>query len=267
MSNLDKYLRKGNRVIVEKGEYVKDTGGNVFKVSDKMPTHDNTTIVGIETDKKTIKGKGGLELDNITQVVSSTTENRPKKHKNHKDEDESLKFFKDEANDFILNNFGLKGDVNRSVSPAGVMDEILEAKDRFVSKFNNKDYRTDTAQAANSLKANQASLEALPELEDVFDVVFAEQEAKRVPEEESDLMQVGGQQKGVLQPPNSDLVTTVKLNDGRIVPVSTIDGRYPDRADVLLQRDSVYVGKPNLLGNYQATRFYDSKLKKYLPKK
>lgn len=267
MSKLNKYLQKGGfsppTVIVEKGEYVQEIDGSVFKVSDKMPTHDDTTIVGKNSDKKVKPGKGGVELENISKVVSSTTENRPQKAKSHTEVDQSIKFQKKEAKDFILDNFGVQAKVNRSVSPAGVIDATIEGRDSFSKKFGNIKYRQDTSYGKNSFNANKASLESLPELEEIFDVVFNQQENKKIGNTNLELNQSGGKVKGVLQPPNKDLITTARINNNLSVPISSIDGIVPDRTDAWLAPDSVYLDR-NLNGSYNARRFYDSKLGKYI---
>lgn len=75
--------------------------------------------------------------------------------------------------------------------------------------------------------------------------------------------QTGGNTKGVLQSPNRNLITTVRLKSGKVVPIESIDGVVPDRAAPYLAPDSVNVTK-DWLGRYHAERYYDSKLKKYL---
>lgn len=175
---LDKYKKVPN-LIVEKGEYVKDKDGRVTKVSPKMPSHDDTTLVGIKGDKKVKKGKGGIELENITQVISGTQENRRQKDSTYSDVDESIKFDKEEARIFLREKFKLQGKIKSSMSPAKVLDKSLEARDAYANRFKNLKQKPHDKFAENSLLANKAQLAALPSLEDMFDTVFAEQEKKK----------------------------------------------------------------------------------------
>lgn len=187
--SLSKYI-KSPTLIVEKGEYVKDTDNNVFKVSPNMPTHDDNTLVGITKDKKVSKGKGGIELENIVEVVSATQENRRQKDSTYSIVDESIKFNKDEAKAFIKQKFLLNPNIKGSSSPAKLIDLTLDAKKKFVSKFKNKIVKPGDKFNEQSILANKAQLAALPELNDIFDAVFAEQESKKIPIEQSNA-QVG----------------------------------------------------------------------------
>lgn len=166
-------------VFVERGEYVKDVNGEVYRVSDKMPTHDDKALVSGDKVKKVAPGKGGLELNNITQVVSATTENRKRSAKSHGIEDDLVRFNKEEANAFAMDNFNIKTNLRKDSSPAAVIDAIQEQKDKILKRYRKVDYREDNPYSSASFRANRAVLQSLPELSEVFDTVFQEQEAKK----------------------------------------------------------------------------------------
>lgn len=186
------------QLIVEKGEYVKTTDGEVLRVSDKAPTHGSTQLQTSEGTTSVSPGKGGLALNGleIESVVSATQENRRKKDKAYTSEDESISISPNEAITVAqLLNMKLKKPKG-AISPAKLIDLIKEEGDALSKKYQSMTYQNDSKSAQNSMKANSLALKQLPELPQIYDTVFEFQENKRIPTKEStNVKETGGKVK------------------------------------------------------------------------
>lgn len=175
--SLKKYLTP--KVIVERGEYVKDLDDNVFKVSDKTPTHDDDTVVKTNNRiQKTSKGLGGVELENIAQVISNTQDNRPQSADSYTAIDAAIGFTKDEASTFVKDKFGFKIKFKKKASPADIIDNTLSAVDKYKEKVKKARISIDPYGAATN-EVHASILKTLPTLNDIFDTVFEEQESNK----------------------------------------------------------------------------------------
>lgn len=237
---LNKYIKPPN-LVAEKGEYVQDAEGKVMKVSPNMPTHDDTTLVGVNSDKKVNKGKGGIELENIVKVVSDTQSNRRQKDSTYTHVDDSIKFDRQEAIDFIKERFNLNSSIKQSLSPAKVIDKVLEAKEKFVKKFDLSANVPQNKFAENSLIANKAQMATLPSLEDVFETVFNAQEAKKAP--------VEGQENGLSSSDNRQTGGTAKSDNTKYAS--------PLKAKFLLQQPRDLEQAKNVMNPKAEQQFRD----------
>lgn len=185
MSRLDRFIRK---TVVEKGEYIRDTSGNVSKVT-SSPTHNDKVLIEGDKVKNVPSGKGGVSLSNIESVVSATHENRSSKDKLYTHKDENIKIFPDDVSDFA-DSLGIKiPKTKKGISPAKLIDLGVEGLNSFKMKFNKKDYTTDEY-SLNSATANENILNSLPKLEDIYSAALELQESKK-PQEDLEYAQRG----------------------------------------------------------------------------
>lgn len=191
MSRLDRFIRK---TVVEKGEYIRDTSGNVSKVT-SSPTHNDKVLIEGDKVKNVPSGKGGVSLSNIESVVSATHENRSSKDKLYTHKDENIKIFPEDVNDFA-DSLGIKiPKTKKGISPAKLIDLGVEGLNSFKMKFNKKDYTTDEY-SLNSATANENILNSLPKLEDIYSAALELQESKK-PQEDLEYAQRGLSPKSI----------------------------------------------------------------------
>lgn len=192
MSNLNKYLPKQSSIqqllaqeggeqfnpatVVEKGEYIKNTDGNVLRVSDEMPTHDDKSLIEGDSVTKVKKGKGGVALMDIMSVISATQENRRRKDSTYTDVDESIKISKDDIEN-ISSILGLKVE-KKAMSPAKLLDNLINSREKLVAKYSNIEYTNSKVSQSTEL-ANLTTLNNIPNIEVLFDTVLELQESKK----------------------------------------------------------------------------------------
>jgi hypothetical protein len=191
MSLLNKYTPKPT-VVAERGEYFKNSEGEVLKVSPQMPTHDDTYLVSEEEVARVPSRKGGVVIDADT-VVSASRENRPKKSKHYSDEDKSLEIESKEAQAFAKDSWGLKIKTKGTISPSKLIDQAMDARTSLLNKYKGKEGLKHSSLSATTNLANKAVLETLPDLEKIYDDVFQLQESKRVSDEKGNYAQTGMQ--------------------------------------------------------------------------
>lgn len=244
-------------VILEKGEYYKNTKGEVQKVSNKAPTHDEKYVIEDGIVNLTTKGKGGVLLNGVQSVVSNTDSNRSVNDESFQLTDALITLSKDEVEQ-MSNKFNLKFKPKK-MSGSKFLDESTKQKNVVLNRYKNINYR-NTELAANSLKANKAFISSLPSIEELYDEVFAKQEADK--QGTTDLEEVAqtGTYKGIMNryPSMNGRIPVGRTKDNN-KPITMLNNRTISMDDVFTS-DSVEVK------DGKAHTFYNSKLKKYIKK-
>ena len=184
MGKLNKYLKP--KVVVERGEYVRDNSGRVMQVSKDMPTHDDNIKVTQQGIEKVKKGQGGLELEDINSVVSATQENRRQKDSSYTVVDDSIKLRPIEVQEWAFNKFGIKvRKPTKSSSFSKAITIVKDTVDAKVKKYNEAFPETTDRLVFNASKANKEVLQTLPQIEDIYEQALQDQEARKIPVEQS----------------------------------------------------------------------------------
>lgn len=180
MGKLNKYLKP--KVVVEKGEYVRNNAGQVMQVSQKMPTHDDTHKVTSTGTEKVQKGQGGVELEGIESVVSATQENRNQRDATYTVVDDSIKLRPQDAQDWAMSKFGIKiAKPKSSLSFSKAITLVKDQVDIKVKKYEQAFPEASDKLVLNAAKANKEVLETLPSLEDIYEQALQDQEALKIP--------------------------------------------------------------------------------------
>jgi hypothetical protein len=174
MNKLSKYI---NKTVVEKGEYIKDTSGNVSKVT-KAPTHNDSVLEEDGAFKKVKPGKGGTARPNLESVVSATHENRTGNDSFYTQKDEVIKILPDEAVAFAKQHGLNIKKPKKGISPSKLIDLTSESLAKMKKKFNSIEHGNDEY-AKSSAKANDLIINNLPAIEDIYDSSLDLQESKK----------------------------------------------------------------------------------------
>lgn len=184
-------------VIAEDNEWVKMNDGTISKIED-APTHDDKVLVAGGKNKKVGPSKGGVAIPGVQSVLSATHENRRQKDKSYTYKDEEIKIIPDEAVAVALSLGFRISKPNKGISPAKLLDLILEAKATFLKQYTEPE-NTDTLESKNSVKANTAVVNTLPTDVELYDSIFAIQESKKSGESGVSMQQGGSTSVGNLQ--------------------------------------------------------------------
>lgn len=245
------------QVILEKGEYYKDINGEVKKVSNKAPTHDEKYVIEGDSVNLTTKGKGGVLLDDVQSVLSNTYNNRSVNDESFQLTDALITLSKDEVEQ-MSTKFNLKFKPKK-MSGSKFLDESTKQKNVVLNKYKNINYR-NTELAANSLKANKAFISSLPSIEELYDEVFAKQESDKQGNTGLEEVAQTGAYKGIMNRyPSMNGRIPVGRTKNNNKPITMLNNRTISMDDVF-SSDSVEVK------DGKAHTFYNSKLKKYIKK-
>jgi hypothetical protein len=126
----------------------------------------------------------------VDSVVSATHENRKQSDKTFGEVDAAIGIKKADLE--VLNDvLGLDVDSSKTISPSKYIDLALKEVEDTKLKYKNLKDEGNTL-SKNTLKANLDVLEALPEIEEIYDTVFQYAEFKKQDSVEEDIMQTGG---------------------------------------------------------------------------
>jgi len=175
---------QGNLINAERGEVYRDQFGNIKKVSDDAPTHDDGILIHddqMNTPKKASYNNGGVVLNDAHSVLSATHENRDSDDKSYGLIDEMIKL-KPKELDGYAKQLGLKLKNKKSVSPSKGFELLRDAKIKHADKLLNKNIKNDYGDmfSKNSTKLNMIQGNALIEDTDLYDMMFDIQEAKKL---------------------------------------------------------------------------------------
>lgn len=245
MGKLNKYLKP--KVVVEKGEYVRNNAGQVMQVSQKMPTHDDIHKVTSTGTEKVKKGQGGVELEGIESVVSATQENRNQKDSTYTVVDDSIKLRPQDAQDWAMSKFGIKiAKPKSSLSFSKAITLVKDQVDIKVKKYEQAFPEASDKLVLNAAKANKEVLETLPSLEDIYEQALQDQEALKIPVPQQNA-QVGTMQDYGFKSPQTD-----RYNFKKKVP--TKEELLSDQKQVLARNKEIVAARYRNVASSQLAR-------------
>lgn len=172
----------GNKGLVnaEAGEVYKDKQGNIMKVSDEAPSHDDGVLVDENENLHNASyNNGGVVID-ANSVLSATHENRDSSDKSYGLVDELIKIKPKELKQYG-DMLGLKVKSKKIVSPSKAFELLRDSKIKQVNKLLNveDDVFADSFKR-NSIKANLQQANSLISDEELYDTLFQIQEQKKL---------------------------------------------------------------------------------------
>lgn len=181
------------QVLAEKGEIYKTPQGNIKKISNKAPSHDDKTQV-LPNGATKKAATGGVVLNDAYSVLSDSYTQVMNGDRNNSEMEQAVKISKKEGNDY-LQELGFNSVLKSSVSPSKFFLKAQEERDKQAKKLNST-YQGKDKFSFNSSQANKALLATLPTDEDLYEQVFQIQESKKQLSDVSfDKMQFGGMSK------------------------------------------------------------------------
>jgi len=171
---------KGSFVNAEAGEVYKDKQGNIMKVSDEAPSHDDGVLVDENENLHNASyNNGGVVID-ANSVLSATHENRDSSDKSYGLVDELIKIKPKELKQYG-DMLGLKVKSKKTVSPSKAFELLRDSKIKQVNKLLNveDDVFADSFKR-NSIKANLQQANSLISDEELYDTLFQIQEQKKL---------------------------------------------------------------------------------------
>lgn len=222
-----KKKQSGGQVLVEDEELFKGTDGNIYEVDSF--SHDDEFIE--DEFGNVIPATTGGQLVDAQSVVSASYDQVKDGSRKSTAKEKALKFSPKESNSLMKNN-GLNWfKTKKSLSPAELIKEAVEQTDNYSRRFQ-KDY-ADDQYGKNSQRLNEQQIAQLPNEEDLYDLIFQEQESKKINSglfEKEMKAQYGGStysQKPILngRPLNSDEIRNLSKKDKANL---YINDQYPE---------------------------------------
>lgn len=166
------------KILAEQGEVFKTPDGQIQKISNNAPSHDDEMRINKFGINKVNKGDGGVEID-ADSVLSDSyrqVENGNREH-NVKEQIVKIKPIEGES---IAGQLGLDIRLKKAVSPSQLFLEIQKVKDKQVLKILGKSKNfINNRESANSNNINRSQISALPTDEEIYDAVFDYVENKK----------------------------------------------------------------------------------------
>lgn len=253
-------------IIAEKGEVYRDVTGKLNKIDNKAPSHDSTTLVVNNKQQSAPKGKGGIVLHDVTQILSASQNQVNTGKRNNSIRDEIISISSDETKEFAK-QFGIElKHVRKQSSPSQLFEDLKRAKDKLGLKIGNKADNTNITSntGQTSYQANMAQVNALPTDDELFDNVFKLQESKKEQSNvdfDSQVSQYGGERQFLgdwfknranydiskLNPNISEntAITDINLRSKR--PNSVIEGYYDNRNNKIVLNKNAHDKESTLL--------------------
>lgn len=170
---------QGSLVKMESKEVYKSPDGNIMKVSDNAPSHDDGILVNGNNVSKATYNEGGVILP-AESVLSATHENRDEDDDSYGLMDEIIKIKPKELNQYA-NTLGFKNiKSNKAISPSKAFELLRDSKLKEANKLlspKRELFSDDYTKA--SVKSNEILANTLPTDEDIYDMLFEMQENKK----------------------------------------------------------------------------------------
>lgn len=186
MNKLHKYIDfrqiggKGNLVNAESKEVFKSPDGQIKKVNNQAPTHDDGVLINEEGQAQSATYNNGGVVIPAQSVLSATHENRDSGDKSYGILDEAIKVKPTELDDYAL-SLGLKKIKSKSsVSPSKAFELLKDKRDKEADKFlkfKTHSFSDDYSKASE--QANMTMANQLVKDEDLYDYLFQIQELKK----------------------------------------------------------------------------------------
>lgn len=239
------------KILAEQGEVFKAPNGQIQKISNNAPSHDDDKRINKFGINRVSKGDGGVEIDadsvlsdSYRQVSSGKRENNVK---------EQVVKIKPIEGENIAGQLGLDIRLKKAVSPSQLFLAIQKAKDKKTLLILGKSKNTtDTREGSNSNAVNASQLSTLPTDEEIYNAVFEHTEEKK----ESSLLnfneeieaQFGGEinslEDGYFDNPLRSMINKIK-NTPLYEDWKKVDNQYPTAKDKLSAITALTALAPN----------------------
>jgi len=239
------------KILAEQGEVFKTPDGQIQKISNNAPSHDDEMRINKFGINKVNKGDGGVEID-ADSVLSDSyrqVENGNREH-NVKEQIVKIKPIEGES---IAGQLGLDIRLKKAVSPSQLFLEIQKVKDKQVLKILGKSKNfINNRESANSNNINRSQISALPTDEEIYDAIFDYVENKKdesgIDFEEEAQAQYGGEinslEDDYFDNPLRNMINKIK-NTPLYQDWKKIDNQYPTSKDKLSALTALTALAPN----------------------
>lgn len=166
------------KILAEQGEVFKAPNGQIQKISNNAPSHDDNKRINRFGINKVEEGEGGVEI-NADSVLSDSQRqvDSGKREDNIKEQIVKIKPIEGEN---IAGQLGLNIKLKKAISPSQLFLEIQKAKDKktldILKKSKNS---TNSREGQNSNNVNASQIAMLPSDEEIYDAVFEHTENKK----------------------------------------------------------------------------------------
>lgn len=168
-------------VKAESKEVFQAPNGNIMKVNDNAPSHDDGILINGNKTSSASYNEGGVIIP-ANSVLSATHENRDSGDKSYTEADEAIKIKPKELDEYAKMLGFSKINNKKSVSPSKGFELLRNAKikqaDKYLKASDNNDPFIDKYTEA-SAKANLSLANTLPSDEDIYNLMFDVQETKK----------------------------------------------------------------------------------------
>lgn len=168
-------------VKAESKEVFQAPNGNIMKVNNNAPSHDDGILINGNKTSSASYNEGGVIIP-ANSVLSATHENRDSGDKSYTEADEAIKIKPKELDDYAKMLGFSKINNKKSVSPSKGFELLRNAKikqaDKYLKASDNNDPFIDKYSEA-SAKANLSLANTLPSDEDIYNLMFDVQETKK----------------------------------------------------------------------------------------
>lgn len=169
--------------IVERGEMVRGADGQIVKMTNSVPLHEDTELVNYGDVPS---GKGGMAV-NANAVITNSYAHARNGNRKVDIRDRILSMSSDEMKEFAQQELGLKvnSSSEKNLSLSEVASVLMETRDREMIKANKQDlFRLKNRDVVGPFSKNSMILSDLfraqiPSENDIFESVLQEQEMRK----------------------------------------------------------------------------------------
>ncbi len=194
--NLKKQFGGNQAVLVEDGELYKDENGNIMQ--SEGFNHDDNVIVDEDGNTAMTTGNNGGQVVNAESVVSDSYEKVKNDGRKNTAKEKVLKFSPKEATELLQNNGLSFFKTKKHFSPSELIKEAVDQRNKRFTKHS-ENVQNDQF----NKNSNQANNAQYIDDEEIYDLIFSEQENKKIASglfDEEDTAQYGGQSTSIERP-------------------------------------------------------------------
>lgn len=239
------------KILAEQGEVFKTPDGQIQKISNNAPSHDDEMRINKFGITGANKGEGGVEIE-ADSVLSDSQRQVNNGKRINSIKEEIVKITSNEGVD-IANQLGLNIKLKKSISPSQLFLEIQKVKDKQVLKILGKSKNfINNRESANSNNINRSQISALPTDEEIYDAIFDYVENKKdesgIDFNEEVQAQYGGEINSLeydyFDNPLRNMINKIK-NTPLYQDWKKIDNQYPTAKDKLSALTALTALAPN----------------------
>lgn len=238
------------KILAEQGEVFKTPDGQIQKISNNAPSHDDEMRINKFGITGANKGEGGVEIEADSVLSDSQRQvNNGKRKDNIKEQIVKIKPIEGES---IAGQLGLDIKLKKSISPSQLFLEIQKVKDKQVLKILGKSKNfINNRESANSNNINRSQISALPTDEEIYDAIFDYVENKKDEsgidfneEVQAQYGEINTLEDGYFDNPLRNMINKIK-NTPLYQDWKKIDNQYPTAKDKLSALTALTALAPN----------------------